>query len=202
MTPHAPIVFVVHDNAETRDHIRDLVEATGLQVRTYADAGLFLDELPVDQPGGVVIGTQVCSQSAAEVQQAIARRGARLPTIVVARDGDVSSAVSALKAGALDVIEAPLSSHRTVPVVLHALAADLRSRSSLLEQDDIRLRYAQLTPRECEVLDLVIAGQKSSLIAKRLGICEKTVEIYRSHINKKMRVRNAVQLACMMHSVT
>ena len=90
---------------------------------------------------------------------------------------------------------------RVLPMVLRAIAADLGSRSSRLAQDDIRLRYAQLSRRECEVLKLVIEGQTSGVIAKQLGICAKTVEIYRSNINKKMRVRNAVQLAQMMHAV-
>jgi len=202
MTTHTPIVFIVHDEAETRDHIRGVVEAAGLQAEPYADVALFLDELRLDQPGCVVIGTRVRAQSAAEVQHVLARRGARLPIVVVAADGDVASAVSALKAGAMDVIEGPLLPQRVVPVVLRALAADLGSRSSRLEQDDIQLRYAQLTPRECEVLKLVIEGQTSGVIAKQLGISEKTVEIYRSHINKKMRVRNAVQLTRMMDSVT
>lgn len=202
MTTHAPIVFIVHDETETRNHIHGLVQAAGLQTRVYADATLFLDEPRVDQPGCVVIGTQVGSQSAAEVRAALARRGAQLPMVVVASAGDMASVVSALQAGATDVIEQPLLAQRVVPVVLRALAADLNSRSSRLARDDIRLRYAQLTPRECEVLRLVIEGQTSSSIAGQLGICGKTVDVYRSQINKKMRVRNAVQLARMMQSVT
>lgn len=202
MTTHTPIVFIVHEETETRNHIHGLVQAAGLQTRVYADATLLLDEPCVDQPGCVVIGTQVGSQSAAEVRAALARRGAQLPMVAVASAGDVASVVAALKAGVLDVIEEPLLPQRVVPAVLRALAADLNSRSSRLQQDDIQLRYAQLTPRECEVLSLVLEGQTSSSIAKRLGICGKTVEVYRSHINKKMRVRNAVQLARMMQSVT
>ncbi len=202
MTTRAPIVFIVHDAAETRSQIHGLIEAAGLQARPYPDAATFLEELHADQPGCVVVGTRVNSQSAAEVQQALLRRGAQLPMLVVANDGDVASAVSALKVGAMDVIEAPLMGHRLVPLILSALAADLGSRFSRLQRDDIRLRYGQLTPRECEVLRLVVEGQTSGVIAKRLGVCEKTVEIYRSHINKKMGVRNAVQLARIMHSFT
>jgi two-component system response regulator FixJ len=201
MATHAPIVFIVHEEAETRRQIHDLVEGAGLQARSYADAIRFLDEVPTDQPGCLVLGAELCSLSAAEVEHALVSRGARLPIVIAAGDGDPSSAASALKGGAVEVIGRPLPPHRMVAAILCAIAADLSSRSCRLEQDDIRLRYAQLTPREREVLKLVVEGQTSGAIARQLGIREKTIEIYRSHINKKMRARNAVQLARMMPSL-
>jgi two-component system response regulator FixJ len=197
MTTHTPIVYIVHDDPATCSHIRHIIEAAGLEVEIHTGAQRFLEEALLNQPGCVVVGTHAASG----VQRALAQRGAQLPVVVVTDNGDVSSAVSALKAGALDVVEGVVLGDRIVPAVLRALAADLRLRSSRLEQEDVRLRYTQLSPRECEVLKFVVEGQTSSAIARQLGIREKTVEIYRSHINKKMRVRNAVQLARIMQSM-
>lgn len=197
----APVVFVVHDDTETCDHIRALAEAAGLKVRTYADAAAFLAELSLDSPGCLVIGAQTRSMSASELQGELAARGAHIPVILAAAHADVSTAVTALKAGALDVIEAPFLNQHMVPAILRAIAADLGQRWRHLQRADVQLRYAQLTPREREVLLLVIEGATSSGIARQLGIREKTVEIYRSQINRKMRVRNAVELARVMQSI-
>ena len=202
MAKRTPVVFIVHDADETRSRSQSLVEAAGLQTRVYFDATTFLKEVRADEPGCLVIGARVDSLCAAEVQKALLLRDAALPMIVLASDGDMESAVSALKVGALDVLEARLLQERLLPLVLSALATDLGSRFSRLERDDVRLRYAELTPRECEVLRLVLEGETSNAIAKQLGVREKTIEVYRSHINRKMRVRNAVQLAQVVQGVT
>lgn len=198
----APVVFVVHSDSGLRQCIRELVESSGLKVRAYADAASFLSELPVDQAGCVVVGPQMCSMSASELQGELSTRGAGLPMILTADGGDLSAAVRALKAGVMDVIEARLLGQQMMPAILRAIAADLGRRSQRLERDAVQARYAQLTPRERQVARLVVAGSSTHAIARELGISEKTVEIHRSHINQKMRVRNAVELTRMMMQST
>lgn len=201
MTAQVPVVFVVHNDAETRNHIRELAESAGLKVSAYSDAAPFLSEFPLDKPGCVVVGAQTSSMSAAELQRELVARGARIPVILAAGYAEVAAAVAALKDGAMDVIEAPLLSRHIVPAILRAIAADLGWRLRRLEHNEVQLRCAQLTPREREVMRLVVKGATSNAIARQLGISEKTVEIYRSHINKKMHVRNAVELARIMQTV-
>lgn len=198
---HSPVVFIVDADDEARDAVRMLAEAAGLRVQAYSDSTSFLTIVPLDRPGCIVLGTQQGAAGVLDVQRELHLHGVRMPIIVTVTSPDVSTAVSAVKAGALDVIERPLLSHRLVPALLEAMASDLTARANQMVGDDIRLRYERLTKREREVLHFVVMGQPSSAIARQLGIHEKTVEIYRSHIKKKMRARNAVELTKMMHSI-
>jgi len=192
----------VHSAAEReREAVRALAEGIGLQVWASSDAAAFLNEIPPETPGCVVLGARIGAVSALQLQQELVARNVHMPVIIAAAHADVTLAVTALKAGAMDVIERPLLTQRIVPAILRALAADLTWRASRLESDDIRLRFRRLTPREREILELVIKGQTSGIIAEQLGIQEKTVGIHRSNINKKMRARNAVELTKLMHSM-
>jgi len=197
----APTVFVLHEDPEVCKQVRALVEAAGLATRTCCDAASLFSELSLDQPGCLVLGSRIDSLTAPELQCELTRRGIDIPTIVDVGCAEVSLAVSALRAGAVEVIEHPLLWERLVAVILRAIAADLHRRSHLLARGEVRRRYAELTAREREVLEFVVEGATSSAIAKQLGIREKTVEVYRSHINRKMRARNAVELARMVYSV-
>ncbi len=198
---NSPVVFVMDANEQTRDTVRILVEAAGLRVQTHSNAEALLNAVAVDKPACIVLGANQAVGDVLAAQRELKLRGVRMPVVFAVTSTDVSTAVSAVKAGAVDVIENQHLEQRLVPAVFAALARDLATRARHVASDGIRLRYDRLTPREREVLHLVIAGQTSSAIAKQLGIHEKTVEIYRSHTKRKMRVRNAVELAQMMHSL-
>jgi len=195
----APVVHVVADGAETRARIRRMAEGAGLGVRAYADADALLVGLAAHEPGCLVLGGDDPAMNVAEVRRALGARGIDLPIIVAGGQTDVASAVEAIKGGAVDVIEPAFLEQRLLPAILRAISAGLATRSARLHQDEIRLRYLQLTPRERQVLALVVEGATSAAIATRLGVHEKTVEIYRSHINKKMGTRNAVELTRLVH---
>jgi FixJ family two-component response regulator len=197
-----PIVFVVMGDAETRDRVRELAELAGLHVRTYVDAATFLRELSAEQPGCLVLGAGGGSQDGLGLLQELGHRRMPMPAIVMTLPGDVSTAVAAVRAGAVDVVEKHTLAERTVPCIFRALAMDLGARARRLENGQTLLRYTNLSRRERQVLQLVMEGETSSAIAGRLGLREKTVEIYRSHINKKMRTRNAAELTSkVMHSM-
>lgn len=196
-----PVVHIVADGAETRARLRHMAEAAGLGVRTYVDAPALLAGLTVHETGCLVLGEHDPAISTAEVQQALGARGIDLPIIVAGVHTDVASAVEAIKAGAVDVIEPALLEQRLLPAILRAISAGLVTRTTRLRQDEVRLRYVQLTPRERQVLAMVVDGETSAAIATRLGVHEKTVEIYRSHINKKMGTRNAVELTRLVHGM-
>ncbi len=197
----SPVVFVLDANEQTRDTLRSLVEATGLRVQTHSNAEALLNAVAVDGPACIVLGANQAVGDVLAAQRELKLRGVRMPVVFAVASSDVSTAVSAVKAGAVDVIENQHLEQRLVPAVFAALARDLATRACHVVSNDIRLRYDRLTPREREVVHLVIAGRTSSAIAKQLGIHEKTVEIYRSHIKSKMNARNPVDLTQMMHSL-
>jgi FixJ family two-component response regulator len=202
--PYAPtpMVSLLDTDPQTRASVRALVQAAGLQVQEYGDVSAFLSAVAAERVGCIIVGISHGAAGVFALQHELQARGVRLPVIVAAGVTDVATAVSLLKAGAADVIESPRLSERLVPAVLQAITADLATRASRVAGDGIRMRYDRLTQREREVLRLVVEGYPSSAIAQQLGIQEKTVEIYRSHINKKMRARNAVELTKMMHNMS
>ncbi len=201
MTAHVPFVYVVDEDAEARDYICSLVATIGLHARVYSDVAAFLEHLSGDEPACLVYNVHAQSTSVAALHAEFVRRNARLPVIVTAAREDLSFALQALKSGAVEVLEKPLAANRLLSCVLRALTSDLYTRMQRSESEDVRVRYLQLSPREREVLHKVVAGATSGDIAAQLGIREKTVEVYRSHINKKMRCRNAVELARLIQSL-
>lgn len=193
--PAAPTVVVLVQDERLAERIREEVNAVGIRThRTVASSSL-VDEIARHRPCCVVIDAAPDLERARALCQELEWRELGIPTLVVTERTDVASAIAAVRAGVLDVIEMETLTHRLVPCILQAIASDLDARARSIESDVVRLRYARLSPRERDVLKLVIEGATSSTIAARLGLREKTVEVYRSHINKKMCTRNAAELA-------
>jgi FixJ family two-component response regulator len=201
-TPGRPTVRVIDDDWETRELLRGLAESVDFEVETYVDAAKFLKELDPSLPGCLVLDARLHGLSGLQLQQELAARNVGLPVIVTTRHGDVATAVAAMRAGAFDVVEKPILSHFLLASIRRAVAADLSRRTSSAEAAEIRLRYGRLTGRERDVLRLVAAGMTSRSIAAHLGVCERTVEVYRSRIKHKMQARNSADLARMMYDVS
>lgn len=175
--------------------VREQVAAIGIRTRAAQTSAALIDEVSRHRPCCVVIDAAPDLERARALCQEMEWRELGVPTLVVTERTDVATAISAIRAGVLDVIEMETLTNRLVPCILQAIASDLDARARRIESDAVRLRYARLSPRERDVLRLVIEGATSSAIASRLGLREKTVEVYRSHINKKMCTRNAAELA-------
>ncbi|MBK9127288.1 MAG: hypothetical protein IPM13_05765 [Phycisphaerales bacterium] len=196
-----PVVSILIADAALSERVKALVESAGLESRSYEDTASLIAEFPRREPSCLVLGAQVGERPAPDILAELSRRGLRVPTLVVTSRPDVAGAVAAMRAGAADVLEAGALSQQLVGVVQRAISADLCERIADLEAEAVRQRYASLTRREREVLQFVVQGETSSGIAAQLGLREKTVEIYRSHINKKMQARNAAELTKLMLSL-
>ena len=194
MPPPEPTVFVVDDDRAMRESLSWLLDSVGLRVRSYANAGDFLAEHDPAQPGCLVLDVRMPGMSGLDLQAELARRGVELPTIVITGHAEVSMAVRAVKAGAIDFIEKPFSDQLLLDRVRQALEIDLEAREVRRRHEDARRRLATLTAREREVLNLVVAGKANKEIASALGVSPKTVEVHRAHVMSKMCVDSLAEL--------
>jgi FixJ family two-component response regulator len=192
--PPEPTVFVVDDDRAMRDSLRWLLESVGLSVRTYATAAEFLGDYDATRPGCLVLDVRMPGMSGLDLQAELARRGAGLPTIVVTGHAEVSMAVRAVKAGAIDFIEKPFSDQLLLDRVRQALEIDRQDREVRGRREEARRRLETLTAREREVLGLVVAGKANKEIAATLGLSTKTVEVHRAHVMSKMAAESLAEL--------
>lgn len=189
-------VYVVDDDEAVRDALGMLFRTAGLRVETFASASDFLRQARPCPPACLVLDIRMPGMSGVALQEHLAGRGERLPILFVTGHGDIPMAVEAMKKGAYDFIEKPFDDHRLLCQVLDALeerSAGGRPSAATAE------RLAQLSEREREVLERVLAGRSSREIAGELFISVKTVEFHRGRIMQKLGVRSAAELfrACL-----
>lgn len=189
-----PVVFVVDDDEAVRRSLCWLLGSADLRAEAFASAPEFLDSVTSAHAGCVVTDVRMPGPSGLDLQDELARRGIDLPVILVTGHGDVRMAVRAMKAGAFDFVEKPFDDRTLLDLVQRAVAKNLADRRTQAERGDVRARIATLTPRERQVLDLVVAGEPNKGIAHRLGISEKTVETHRAHVMEKMEARSFAEL--------
>lgn len=192
--PLEPTVFVVDDDPAMRDSLRWLLESVGLSVRTYATAAAFLADRDPGAPGCLILDVRMPGMSGLDLQEELGRRGTDLPTIVVTGHAEVPMAVRAVKAGAIDFIEKPFSDQLLLDRVRQAIEIDRQEREARERREEARRRVGHLTPREREVLDLVVVGKANKEIASALGLSPKTVEVHRARVMEKMEVDSLADL--------
>ncbi len=194
-------LWLVDDDAETRASLGSLGPLLDVQVSAFADATSFLRAFEPDRPGCIVADAHLDGMSGLALQDELMARRCWLPVIMAIRPGDVRTAVAAAKGGAFEIVEHPLSGDRMAECIRRGVAACRESWAARAEHVTLERRFDRLSPREHEVLRLVVAGLTSRAIAKELGLQEKTIEAYRSHIKHKLRARNAADLVRIFHSV-
>ena len=190
-------VFVVDDDAALRDALATLLAAEGWACETYADASTFLARLadwPSQAGGCVVLDVRMPGPSGLDVQDRLNASAIDLPAVFITGYGDVASAVRAMKGGAVDFLTKPFDADALLARIRDALHMDAERRERRGELATIRARAATLSPRERQVFKRVAAGQANKRVAIDLGVSERTVEIHRSHMMKKMHVRNLADL--------
>ena len=193
-TVHEPTVFVVDDDASVRESLRWMVGSLDLPVETYATAREFLGAQNGGRPGCLVVDLRMPEMGGLELQNELAARHIRLPIIMISGHADVGSAVRALKAGALDFLQKPVARGELLDRVQEALALDAKARRTEAERLRVEGCVARLTPRERQVMDLVVAGKTNKIIASELGLCEKTVEVHRARVMTKMEADSLAHL--------
>ncbi len=188
-------VFVVDDDSAMRRSVVFLAESVGWHALGFADAESFLAQAGATAVGCLVLDVRMPTMSGLELQQAMNARGLRLPIIFITGHGDVSMAVQAMKDGAVDFIEKPFKDQVLLDAIAQAVRRSHAAAAQGSQHEQARRRYEQLTLREREIALRVARGQPSKLIARELGISNKTVQVHRTHILEKMDVHSAAELA-------
>jgi len=192
-------VFIVDDDKAVRDGLAELTGTIRLRTRTFSSAQEFLDVYDPAQPGCLLLDVRLPGMSGLRLQDELIARGVILPIIFISGHGDLPMAVEAMKKGAYDFLEKPVGDQALLDRINAALAEDLRRRESRVEVTALKQKLDLLTPREQEVLELLRVGKPTSVIAKTLGISQKTVQVHRTRILEKMQVDTVAALVTALH---
>jgi FixJ family two-component response regulator len=190
-------VFVVDDDPAIRKSLRWLIESVGLKVQTYELASEFLERYSPDRPGCLVLDVRIPGMSGLELQEKLRARGYDIPVIIVSGYGDVPMAVRAMKAGAVDFLEKPVSDQVLLDYIQKGIERDIKNKAARLQNKELLERKSTLTRREHEVMDYVVSGFSSREIADKLNVSFKTVEAHRAKIMKKMQAKSVPKLIQM-----
>jgi FixJ family two-component response regulator len=193
MTPDA-VIHVVDDDDSLRDALQRLLTAAGYRVRTYASAGEFLLEPPRDTVSCLLLDLRMPGPSGLDLQDALQRQGVELPVIFLSGHGDLATGVRAMKAGAVDFLVKPVEREPLLAAIERALARSAERRRDRAAASQLRVRFDQLTAREREVFELVVAGRLNKQIADALGTAERTVKAQRAQVMAKLGAANAAEL--------
>ena len=193
-----PTVFIVDDDRAVRQALRLLVETVGLTVETYSSFPEFLDAYDRDRPGCLVLDVRMPGVSGIEGLEKLKAKGITIPVIIITAYGDVRTAVRAMKAGAVDFVEKPYNPQELLDRVQQCVDEDEKNRREDAVRAQIDARAQSLTPREQQVMRLLVDGKSNNSIASELGISRKTVEGHRAKVMEKMRADSIAELVKMV----
>lgn len=189
-----PTVFVVDDDDEMRASLETLLQVLGFAVRTFSSGGSFSRYYRAEMPGCLVLDICMPRQSGLELYEQLLREGKRLPVIFITAHADVPTAVAAMKTGALEFLEKPFDRHNLLERVHAAIKLDAEWRQRDAAFTAIEERIRRLNDRDRETLELVLAGESNKVMAAKLFITERAVEMRRSAIMKKLEVQSLAEL--------
>jgi FixJ family two-component response regulator len=190
------VVYIVDDDFRVRDALSALLHSYGKNVVPFASGQEFLEHERTDDCACMLLDLSMPSMNGLEVQQQV-MASAALPVIFITGRGDVPSTVQAMKGGAVDFLTKPLDEVSLLAAIDAALARDRLLRAEQNEQDQLRSLYITLTPREQQVLFLLVSGMLNKQAACELGITEYTVQVHRGHIMKKLRTKSFAALVTL-----
>ena len=195
-SPSVPdqIVYIVDDDDALRDSLAWLLDSAGYASESFASAEDFLGVYDEAMAGCLLLDVRMPGMSGLELYEELCSRHATLPVVFITGHGDVPMAVAALKRGAADFIEKPFNDEAMLRLVEQCLANEREHRSRRRQDAEVARRFDQLTQREREVLDLIIAGKLNKQIADVLGISIKTVEVHRARVMEKMGAHSLAEL--------
>ena len=189
-----PTVHVVDDDGPFLLSMSRLLRASGFAVKTYVSAGDFLAQRDESAPGCVVVDLKMPEVGGLDLQAALARTACPPPMLFLTGHADTVSTVRAMRGGAEDFLEKRAPKEQLLEAVQRALERDVRERAERSRRDDVQHRFAAISPREREVLELVLQGRLNKQIAGDLGIHERTVKVHRKSIMTKLGVRSVAAL--------
>ena len=197
MTNFDATVFVVDDEESIRDALESLIKSVGLQVETFASAREFLQSRGPDIPGCLVLDVRLPGLSGLDLQSELANANIHTPIIFITGHGDIPMTVRAMKAGAVEFLTKPFREQDLLDAIQQALERDRTARELRVETAELRARYDSLTPRESEVMRIVITGLLNKQIAGELGTSEITIKLHRARVMQKMQADSLADLVRM-----
>ncbi|MBU0639726.1 MAG: response regulator transcription factor [Planctomycetes bacterium] len=189
-----PTVFVVDDDPGMRGSLRWLIESVGLRVKVFESAREFLAAYDPERPGCVVLDVRMPGMSGLELHEELSSMHGAVPAIIITGHGDVPMAVRAMKAGAVDFLEKPFGDQVLLDCIRKAIRQDATSRRERAQRAEAAARLMRLTPREHEVMSLVVAGKANKQVAAELGLSEKTIEAHRARVMEKTQSDSLAEL--------
>lgn len=201
MNEAEPIVFVVDDDLSVRRSTERLLRSAGLEVQTFTSAREFLKNLRPERPACLVLDVRMPGLSGMDLQRELTQAGIHVPIIFITAHGDIPMSVRAMKAGAAEFLTKPFRSRILLDAVHAAIERDRTARQDRSENDELRQRYEELTPREREVLPLVASGLMNKEVAGKLATTERTIKFHRAHIMQKARVQSLADLVRMVEKL-
>ena len=193
MTTDDHVVFIVDDDERIREALGELLETHGMRAIAFGSAGDYMDAEKPDLPACLILDVELPDINGLELQRQIAE-GDHPPIVFITGHGDIPSSVRAIKHGAVDFLTKPFSDADLMAAARTAISEDLRKRSERAELGMLRRRYLDLTPRERDVLPLVVSGLLNKQAASQLGISEVTLQIHRRNVMQKMAAASLADL--------
>ncbi|AJC83329.1 response regulator transcription factor (plasmid) [Rhizobium sophoriradicis] len=191
------IVYIIDDDTSVREGLGDLLRSVGLEVLTFASSQEFLDSKRPDVPGCIILDVRLPGRSGLEFQSMLTSLGIELPVIFISAHSDIPISVRAMKAGAIEFLTKPLREQELLDAAYAGIERDCARRQEVALIAELRSRYDSLTPREREIMNLVVAGSVNKQIAAQVGLSEVTVKVHRGHVMQKMQARSLVDLVRM-----
>lgn len=191
---YKPSIFIVDDDQAMRESLSWLLETTGYPVKTFSSAQEFLQQYDRQTPGCMLLDVRLPGMSGLQLQQKMRTENINLPVIIISGHGDVPMAVKAMQQGALTFLEKPFRDQELLDNIQIALEKDERNRKKNAESAVVLERIESLTPREKDVMDVMIQGKSSREIAEHYGISVKTVEVHRARVMEKMQAGSLPEL--------
>ncbi|HEY7041126.1 MAG TPA: response regulator transcription factor [Methylomirabilota bacterium] len=191
------VVYVVDDDASVRRALSRLIHSVGLEVMTFPSAQAFLAFTPPERPACLVLDVRLPGPSGLDLQAALTEADRSVPIVFITGHGNVPTSVRAMKGGAVDFLQKPFNDQELLDSVQRALRRSGEERAERAERSELERRVGSLTPREREVLMLVVAGMLNKQIADKLGIAEKTIKVHRGRVMEKMQADSIADLVRM-----
>jgi FixJ family two-component response regulator len=196
-TQDVPTVFIVDDDADVRESLQELLESVGLHSKSFGTAQEFLASPRSDGPSCLILDVRLPGISGLDLQQELKRGKVNIPIIFLSAHADVPMSVRAMKSGAVEFLTKPFRHQDLLDAVQRSLTRDRVVREKQRDTAELRQRYSTLSPREREVMSLVVSGMLNKQIAGELGASEATVKMHRSQAMKKMHAKSLPELVRM-----
>ena len=196
-----PIVWVVDDDESVRKALSRLIQSVGLDVETFPSAQAFLARDLSERASCLVLDVRMPGLNGLDLLEELRQAGLDIPVIFITGHGDVPMSVRAMKAGAVDFLEKPFNDQQLLDAIHQAIASDEQVRRERVERAEVQRRLETLTPREGEVLALVVTGLLNKQIGAELGTSEKTIKVHRARVMEKMQADSLPDLVRIAQTV-